>query len=342
MYLFIINPRSGGGAGQRTWHAVEAMLEARGTAYDALFTRSAGSAEAQVLHALARRENWRAAIVIGGDGTIHSVLGALRRCGVALAVIPAGSGNDTARGFGIPLDAEAALDAALQDRCLTADLLSGPEGLTLTAVAGGFDAQVAVNVNNGPYKRLCNAIGAGQLAYLIGILHTLITFKPCRVSVICDGKEQAFEQAWLVSICNLPSYGGGLLICPQAKADDGLLDVCVVHGLSRGQLLRLFPTVVKGKHTRLPFVTMLRGRSVAVHFAQPRHAIGDGESLGTAPMAVRCEPGALRVLSPLAGARGADGAAGPCSASGQAAAGCRGRPSAAGGVPSSALRTGVR
>ncbi|OKQ00116.1 diacylglycerol kinase family protein [Paenibacillus sp. P46E] len=316
MYLLIINPRSGGGAGERTWHAVEVMLQARGTAYEALFTQSADSAESQVLHALAHREDWRAAIVIGGDGTIHSVLGALRRRGVALAVIPAGSGNDTARGFGIPLATEAALDAALLDRCLTADVLSGEDGLTLTAVASGFDAQVAVNVNNSRYKRLCNAIGAGQLAYLIGILHTLMTFKPCRVSVTCDGKEQAFETAWLVSICNLPSYGGGLLICPQAKADDGLLDVCVVHGVSRGQLLRLFPTVVKGKHTTLPFVTMLRGRSVAVRFAEPRQAIGDGESLGTAPLAVRCEPGALRVLSPLAAALGADGVASSCTASG--------------------------
>ncbi len=313
MYLLIINPRSGGGTGGRTWHAVEAMLRSRGTAYEALFTQSADSAESQVLHALGRREDWHAAIVIGGDGTIHSVLGALRRRGVALAVIPAGSGNDTARGFGIPLATEAALDAALQERCLEADLLSGADGLTLTAVASGFDAQVAVNVNRSRYKRLCNAIGAGRLAYLIGILHTLMTFKPCRVSVTCDGKEQAFENAWLVSVCNLPSYGGGLLICPQAKADDGLLDVCVVHGVSRGQLLRLLPTVVKGKHTRLPFVTMLSGRSVAVRFAEPRHAIGDGESLGTVPQAVRCEPGALRVLSPLASAQGA---AGPYSASG--------------------------
>ncbi|MNO29879.1 Diacylglycerol kinase [compost metagenome] len=103
------------------------------------------------------------------------------------------------------------------------------------------------------------------------------------------------------------------MICPQAKADDGLLDVCVVHGVSRGQLLRLFPTVVKGRHTRLPFVTMLSGRSVAVRFAEPRHAIGDGESLGTVPQAVRCEAGALRVLSPLASAQDA---AGSCSASG--------------------------
>ncbi|WP_342564075.1 diacylglycerol kinase family protein [Paenibacillus sp. FSL R7-0345] len=313
MYLMIINPRSGGGAGQRTWQTVEATLKARGIAYEALFTQSASQAEEQVLRALARREDWRAAILIGGDGTIHSVLGALRRRSVPLAVIPAGSGNDTARGFGIPLATEAALDAALQDRCLEADLLSGTGGLTLTAVASGFDAQVAVNVNNSRYKRLCNAIGAGQLAYIIGILHTLITFKPCRVSVTLDGKEQAFDQAWLVSVCNLPSYGGGLLICPQAETGDGRLDVCVVHGCSRMQVLRLFPTLLKGTHVALPFVTMLRGRSVAVRFAQPRHAIGDGEPLGTAPLAVRCEPGALRVLTPLAAAAQGGGS---CQASG--------------------------
>ncbi|WP_052087858.1 diacylglycerol/lipid kinase family protein [Paenibacillus wynnii] len=300
MYLFIINSRSGGGAGRRTWHIVEGLLRDRQVLYETLFTLSADEAEQSVLQALQKHEEWSAAVVIGGDGTLHSILGALGHRGILLAVIPAGSGNDTARGFGIPLEPEAALEVALSSRFLEADLLSSADGLTLTAVASGFDAQVAENVNASRYKRLCNAIGAGQLAYIIGILHTLITFKPCQVKVACDGTEHVYDKAWLVSVCNLPSYGGGLLICPQAKADDGLLDVCVVHGCSRGQLLRLFPTVLKGNHVSLPFVSMLRGRSVAVHFAEPRHAIGDGESLGVEALAVRCEPGALRVLSPLA------------------------------------------
>ncbi|MCL6603336.1 MAG: diacylglycerol kinase family lipid kinase [Paenibacillus sp.] len=300
MYLFIINSRSGGGAGGRTWNIVQGLLRDRQVRYETLFTHNAKEAEHSVLQALQQHEDWSAAVVIGGDGTIHSILGALSHKGIPLAVIPAGSGNDTARGFGIPLEPEAALEAALSNLCYEADLLSSAAGFTLTAVASGFDAQVAENVNASRYKRLCNAIGAGQLAYIIGILHTLITFKPCRVSVACDGNEHVYDKAWLVSVCNLPSYGGGLLICPQAKADDGLLDVCVVHGCSRGQLLRLFPTVLKGKHVALPFVSMLRGRSVAVHFAEARHAIGDGESLGVEALAVRCEPGALRVLSPLA------------------------------------------
>ncbi|WP_379127902.1 diacylglycerol/lipid kinase family protein [Paenibacillus sp. sgz500958] len=299
MYLFIINPRSGGGAGERTWHTVEGILLERQIAYKALFTHSAEEAERCVQQALDQRESWKAAVVIGGDGTIHSILGALQHSQVPMAVIPAGSGNDTARGFGIPLTPKAALETALGDHLLSADLLSGADGYTLTAVASGFDAQVAENVNNSRYKRLCNAIGAGRLAYIIGILHTLITYKPCRVTVSCDGTEHIYDKAWLVSVCNLPSYGGGLLICPQAKGDDGHLDVCVVHGCSAGELLRLFPTVLKGNHLSLPFVSMLRGRSITVCFEEPRHAIGDGESIGAKPLNVHCDPGALRVLSPL-------------------------------------------
>jgi YegS/Rv2252/BmrU family lipid kinase len=300
MYLFIINPRAGGGAGGRTWHRVEELLKLRQVQYETLFTHNAEEAESSVLEALQKHGNWDAAVVIGGDGTIHSILGALRGSGIPLGVIPAGSGNDTARGFGIPLESEAALDAALGEGSLSADLLSGAGTLTLTAVASGFDAQVAANVNRSRYKRLCNAIGAGQLAYIIGILHTLMTFRPCRVTVICDDKEHVYDNAWLVSVCNLPSYGGGLLICPQAEAGDGRLDVCVVHGCSRMQLLRLFPTVLKGRHVTLPFVSMLRGSSAAIRFDEARHAIGDGESLGAQSLDVRCEPGALRVRSPLA------------------------------------------
>ncbi|NGM84400.1 diacylglycerol kinase family lipid kinase [Paenibacillus sp. 7124] len=300
MYLFVINPRSGGGAGRKVWQRIERMLKERGAEYEALLTGSASSAGSDVMQALSRWERWSACVVVGGDGTIHSVLEALRTRGVSLGIIPAGSGNDTARAFGIPLEAEAALDAALAGIRVPADLLAANGVYTLTAVASGFDAQVAENVNSSRYKRLCNALHAGQLAYLIGILHTLITFKPCGASVLCDGQEHRFEDVWLAAVCNLPSYGGGLLIAPQARPDDGWLDVCVVHGCSRMQLLRLFPTVLKGSHVSLPFVTMLRGTSAAVHFDREQPAIGDGESIGRGALAVRCEPGALAVLAPPA------------------------------------------
>lgn len=89
MYLFIINPRSGGGAGGRTWHTVEALMKERSLPFMSLFTHSVEGAEALVLNTLKHREDWKAVIVIGGDGTLHSILGALCGKDIPMGVIPA-------------------------------------------------------------------------------------------------------------------------------------------------------------------------------------------------------------------------------------------------------------
>ena len=298
MYLFIVNPQAGGGAGRKAWKRAERLLAGRAIAYEALMTTGPQQAADETERAL-RRRSWQAAVVVGGDGTLHSVLEPIARSGVPLGIVPAGSGNDTARGFGIPFGTEAALGHALGQAVRPADLLQGPGGLAATAFACGFDAQVALNVNASFYKKACNRLKAGRLAYLIGVLHTLLTYKPGQAVIEVDGESRRYDKVWLVSVCNLPSYGGGLLIAPQADGADGLLDVCIVHGASRFQLLRLFPTVLKGRHTALPFVSMLRGREVSAAFAQPRPVIGDGEpALG--PLNVRCEAAALTIAAPEA------------------------------------------
>lgn len=298
MYLFVVNPRSGGGAGERAWRRAEKRLRDLGIRYEVLFTGSAGQAENEVRQALSGRQEWIACAVVGGDGTIHSVLPALSDAGVPLGIIPAGSGNDTARGFGIPAAPEPAVDALLDGTPRTVDLLAGSGGRTLTSAACGFDAQVALNVNASRYKKLCSALRAGRLAYLIGILHTLASYKPCRAEIECDGELFRFDGVWLTAVCNLPNYGGGLRIAPQARPDDGRLDLCIVHGCSRTQMLRLFPTLLKGSHVRLPFVTMLRGSRASVRFETGRPSALDGEMLGLGPLTLSCEAGAIRLISP--------------------------------------------
>ncbi|HWO52918.1 MAG TPA: diacylglycerol kinase family protein [Paenibacillus cookii] len=297
MYLFVINKKSGNGNGYRTWIKIRAALDARLIRYRHVFTESAGQAEDVVAATLSEPEHWLGVAVIGGDGTIHSVLPALKEFGMPLAVIPAGSGNDTARGFGIPHDPLSALDIMLAGRTRAADLIATANGLTLTALAIGFDAQVAENVNASLYKKVCNFFRVGRAAYLVGILHTLLTFRPCGVTVACDGVTGAYPNAWLTAISNVSSYGGGLQICPDAHPGDGQLDICIVHGCSRLQLLRLFPTVLTGKHVNLPFVTFLRGQAISVEFDQHRLALGDGENLSAGPLDITVEPNALRVYA---------------------------------------------
>lgn len=298
MYLFIVNKNSGNGGGYRVWKKIRGILQRRGISYEYIYTQNAEEAHSYLRDQLTNRTGWSAVGVVGGDGTIHSLLPAIRDSGVPLAVFPAGSGNDTARGFRIPRKTAAAVDIMLEGLPRVADLISISGRSTLTALAVGFDAEVANNVNHSRYKKICNWFGLGRLAYVIGVFHTLLTFRPAPLTVECDGTEHTFSSAWLAAVNNVSSYGGGLAICPQAKPDDGLLDICIVHDCSRLKLMLLFPTLLYGMHTRFPFVSMLRGRNVSVHSHLPRLALGDGEHVTSTPLTASADPGALRVMCP--------------------------------------------
>lgn len=297
MYLFIVNKNSGNGGGLRVWKKIREILHNRNISYEHTFTESAEQAHTFLQEKLSSSMNWKAVGVIGGDGTIHSLLPALRDTGIPLAVFPAGSGNDTARGFRIPMKTVDALDIMLEGLPKVADLISISDKSTLTALAVGFDAQVAHNVNNSRYKKICNIFGLGRLAYVIGVFHTLITFRPAPLTVECDGETHHFSSAWMAAVNNVTSYGGGLTICPDALPDDGVLDICVVYDCSRLQLMLLFPTLLYGKHTRLPFVKMLRGRLISIRSSLPRLALGDGEHITSTPLTASADPGAMTVMT---------------------------------------------
>ncbi|MFD0617411.1 diacylglycerol/lipid kinase family protein [Paenibacillus sp. GCM10027629] len=298
LYFFIINEQAGNGAGGRVWGQIEPVLQARGVPYRYAITSSAAQAQQSVRNAIDEHPPTLVA-VLGGDGTIHSIVPLLSASGIPLAVIPAGSGNDTARGFGIPRKPLAALDVALSGRMRSIDLIGTAGGeRTLTALAVGFDAEVANAVNASGYKAWCNRLGIGRLAYIIGVLQTLFRYQPARLELILDdGTAQTFDQAWLVAVTNTTSYGGGLRICPEARTDDGVLDVCVVHRCTKWQLLRLFPTILFGRHTKLPFVTMLRASKIEIQSELQRIGFGDGEQVAVTPLTAEIQPGALQLIT---------------------------------------------
>ncbi|CAM3103760.1 diacylglycerol kinase family protein [Paenibacillus sediminis] len=298
MYLFVVNKKSANGGGYRTWKQIETMLKHRRIPYKLIYTESPDQAQALVTEMLSLPEEWRAVAVIGGDGTIHSVLPALRGQTIPLAVIPAGSGNDTARAFHIPFKPADSLDVMLNGTARQIDLISTSGDPTVTALAIGFDAEIAHTVNNRWYKKFCNMLRIGSVAYIIGLLELLVTFKPAKVTLSIDGETKEYDDTWMTAVSNIPSYGGGMRICPQAQSNDGILDICIVHRCTRLQLFRMFPTVLSGQHVNLPFVTMLRGRTVTVQSERPFLGIGDGELVTTTPLTASVDEGALFVLCP--------------------------------------------
>lgn len=305
MLLFVVNERSGNGRGAKVWKKVEAQLRIRGTDYVKIAVETQEEAVRQTAELLSEGK-LKAVVAVGGDGSVHGLLPLLAGTGIPYGVIPSGSGNDTARSFGIPRDPIKALDIVLAGQTRLADVLETSAGgtrseLTLTAVAVGLDAAVAADVNGSRYKRWCNRLGVGSLAYIIGLFRSLAVFAPKAITVTVDGASRQFERGWLVAVANVPSYGGGLKICPEARPDDGKLHLCVVHDCSVWRLLLVFPTLLNGSHVRLPYVTLLSGDNIEIQTPVTWLAYGDGEPTGQTPVRAAVRPGQLVILTSLSG-----------------------------------------
>jgi diacylglycerol kinase (ATP) len=138
----------------------------------------------------------------------------------------------------------------------------------------------------------------GRSRYNLAILAELRVFKPVPYVVEIDGGRWETE-AMLVAVGNGPSYGGGMRVCPDARLDDGLLDVTVLGPISKPEFLRVFPTVYKGTHVHHRAVTVRQAAEVRLTSPDVT-AYADGERVCVLPVHVEAVPAALRVFTALA------------------------------------------
>ena len=283
----VVNPTSGRGLGARIAPVVRERLAAAGLTVDVHATTCAedvGRISAEVVASGAD-----AVALIGGDGTIHLGAQVLAKSGMPFGVIPAGTGNDFARGIGVPLkDPAAAADLIVAGKTRTVDLAVAMDKFITTVVAGGFDSLVNKRANAMRWPK-------GNSRYTVATLAELRTFSPLEYVVTVDG-EVIETKAMLVAVGTGPTYGGGLQICAGAEIDDGLLDITIIEPVSRLTLLQLFPKLSKGTHVGHPRVRALRGRSVRIE-SPGITAYADGEVLGALPVDVTLAPGALTVFA---------------------------------------------
>ncbi len=269
-----------------------------------------------------------AILVFGGDGTIHRHLPQLVKLQLPVLVVPHGSGNDFARA----LKLRSAGDALAAWRQFASSQRAG-EGLdeenvrridlgvisTLTSPVGS----AAVNVPEPPARYFCCVGGVGldvevarranQLpralrrrgGYLLSLVPALFRFKPVVVKVRVwrddpsSGLDTRYDgPAMVVAFANTPTYGGGILIAPQAKLDDGKLEICVVEAMAKVRLLRLFPSVYSGRHVNLPEVKYFAADRLRIETQQPSQVYADGEYVCPTPVEVTIERAALKVIVP--------------------------------------------
>lgn len=282
----LANPAAGRGQARQLVDAVVGRLHTAGADVDLLEATSAEQAE--TLSRAAVAEGLDTLVVLGGDGMVHLAVQALAgQSATALAVVPLGSGNDFARSLRLPTEPYSAATRAVTGTRRAIDLARSGDRWYATILTAGFDAIVTARGN-----RLPAALGAMRYTAAMGL--ELPRFEPLSYTLVLDDEERRLD-AVIVAVANTDFYGGGMQIAAGAQPDDGMLDVVIVHPLSRLELLRFFPTVRTGTHVTNPRWERLRARTVTVA-ASGITTYADGERFADLPLTVECVPGALTVV----------------------------------------------
>lgn len=284
----LTNPSAGGGAGSRTAAIALPRLKEAGFVVHELQGRDGPEALALARHAV--ESGVESLVVVGGDGMVHLAAQVLAGSPVNLGIIPAGTGNDVARYLGIPRrHPQEAADVVVGSHVRTIDLAKAGASYFVTVLAAGFDSLVNERANRMRWPR-------GQMRYTLATLAELRVFEPLPYTLELDGEVRRLD-AMLVAVGNGPSFGGGLRITHGASFEDGMLDVVIIKPMSKPDLVRTYPKLYTGAHTRHPQYEHHRVRSVTVA-APGVVAYADGERLGALPLTVDVVPRSLRVLAP--------------------------------------------
>lgn len=296
MYIFIINSLAGDGKPLAAWLKIESLLLKQKIQYRSINSHSKVATEAFIIQQL-KAYKVKAVVVIGGDGTTNSVIQQLANTSTPIAVFPAGSGNDTARMFGLTHDPKQFIQKLLKGKTKSIDLLKLNDRYGITIAGVGIDSAIGHRANHSFYKPLLNKVGLGTLVYVIAASLTAMTFKSFNSKMTIDGEEQILTDTWLIACGNTTSYGGGLTICPQAKSDDGLLNMTIFHDLKRAKaILRIFPTLLRGKPIHKHGISYQVGKEFIIETDRVIPAVIDGETVTSAPYHITVHEQALHLL----------------------------------------------
>lgn len=288
----LVNPLAGHGRAAAAARRARARFAELGVAVRELAGTDAPSSEKLAREAVA--DGVDALVVVGGDGMVHTALPALIGTGTPLGVIPAGTGDDEARVYGWPRRApERAADivvrggARLVDvgRAVTGD---GQVSYFGSVLACGFDSLVTDRTNRMRWPH-------GRARYNLAMLAEFVNLRPLPFLLTFADGTVIERDLLLVAVGNTRSYGGGMLICPEADPADGLLDVTIGRAMSRRRVLQLMPAVYRGTHPGRPEVQVLRTAGVRID-SPGISAYADGEYLGPLPVEVSLLPAAVHVL----------------------------------------------
>jgi len=285
MWALVINPVSGQGKGTTIGTYVAGFLSQRSIDYTIVTGNSSVALTDHLQIFIEKNPDCQGVIAVGGDGLLHIILQKVVPAQIPFTIIPAGTGNDFVRTLRWDLE-----DIDQQLECVTT---TRPTSIDLGLVDGewfgailstGFDSVVNEKANTMQWPK-------GPMKYNAAIAIELPRFKPRHYEITLDDRTMSTE-AMLIAVSNGRSYGGGMLVCPNASISDGYFDVMVLHPVTKLEFLKVFPKVFAGTHVTHPAVEIVRSKTVRIESKAVAYA--DGERIGQLPVVAECINGAVQ------------------------------------------------
>jgi YegS/Rv2252/BmrU family lipid kinase len=283
----LVNPASAHGRTLKLLPRLEQELDARRISFRVERTRGLDDGIERALRAAEANE---IPVVIGGDGLVGAIGGALAGSDTPLGIVPGGRGNDLARVLGIPSEPAAAVAmlAAGHTRRIDVGEVNGRRFLGIVSV--GFDSEANRLANQTRWLR-------GNLVYAYAGVRTLLGWKPARFTIRAGEARERFT-GYSVSVANSKAFGGGMFIAPDADLADGEFDVVTIGEVGKLAFLGNLPKVFKGTHVEEDEVRVFRASRLELSASRPFPVYADGEHLTDLPATLRVLPQALSMIVP--------------------------------------------
>jgi YegS/Rv2252/BmrU family lipid kinase len=301
-WFVIVNPNAGNGRGKKDWDRISSIFNKENISISVEFTERKCHAIDIALRAISA--GYRKFITVGGDGTLNEVLNGVFNnnicptTDITLALVPVGTGNDWGRMFGIPLDYEKAVRIIGGNKTMLHDVGqvsfyngAGKKNRYFINIAGlGFESVVVKKTN----FQKDNGHG-GKLIYFFNLLTSLLSYKNTKAEIIIDGETKQAD-VFSINIGNGRYCGGGMRQTPNALPDDGLLDVTVINGMGKFEIIRNLKILYDGTILSHPKIDGYRCRKIKISSDSKIFTEADGESLGHTPTEFSIIPSGINIV----------------------------------------------
>lgn len=301
-WFVIVNPNAGKRRGEKDWDMISALLNKENLSFVVEFTERRGHAINLTLQAISA--GFRKIITVGGDGTLNEVVNGVftsdscPSTDITLSLIPVGTGNDWGRMFGIPLNYQRAIKIIGNNNTMAHDvgLVSYYNGTEkkiryFINIAGlGFESVVVRKTNFRKEKG-----HGGKLIYFYNLLTSLLSYNNTKAEIIIDG-ETKNANIFSVNIGNGRYCGGGMRQTPDALPNDGLLDVTIINGMGKLEIIRNLKILYDGTILSHPKIEGYKCRNIKVSSDSILYTEADGESLGHTPAEFSIIPSAINIV----------------------------------------------